>query len=33
MIKKLACAAALVVTAFAAAPASAGKLQIGTLDC
>lgn len=31
MIKKLACAAALATTVFAAAPASAGKL--GTLDC
>ena len=33
MIKKLVCAAALASTVFAAAPASAGKLQLGTLDC
>ncbi|MER9295581.1 DUF992 domain-containing protein [Mesorhizobium sp. M0621] len=33
MIKKLACAAVLAMTAFAVAPASAGKLQLGTLDC
>ncbi|TGQ23996.1 DUF992 domain-containing protein, partial [Mesorhizobium sp. M4B.F.Ca.ET.214.01.1.1] len=33
MIKKLVCAAALATTVFAAAPASAGRLQLGTLDC
>lgn len=33
MIKRLVCAAALATTVFAAAPASAGKLQLGTLDC
>ncbi len=33
MIKKLACAAALATTVFAAAPASAGNLRLGTLDC
>lgn len=33
MIKKLACAAALTTAVFAAAPASAGKLQLGTLNC
>jgi hypothetical protein len=32
MIKKLACVAALATTVFAA-PASAGKLQLGVLDC
>ena len=32
MIKKIICAAALATTAFVA-PASAGKLQLGTLDC
>jgi hypothetical protein len=33
MIKKLVCAAALATTMFAVAPASAGRLQLGTLDC
>ncbi|TPK95752.1 DUF992 domain-containing protein [Mesorhizobium sp. B2-4-12] len=33
MIKRLVCAAALATTVFAAAPTSAGKLQLGTLDC
>jgi hypothetical protein len=32
MIKKLACAAALAATVLAA-PASAGRLQLGVLDC
>ncbi|MBZ9999662.1 MULTISPECIES: DUF992 domain-containing protein [unclassified Mesorhizobium] len=33
MTKKLVCAAALATTMFAVAPASAGRLQLGTLDC
>ncbi|TIP96978.1 MAG: DUF992 domain-containing protein, partial [Mesorhizobium sp.] len=32
MIKKLACAAALTATVLAA-PASAGRLELGVLDC